>query len=447
MKCFTENKKVRPTVPFTTSTTMPAKLRPVHRRVFLRGSGVAIALPLLDSMRTSQAASSAAVAPMRMLCICTNMGMMPQYFFPSESGRDYRTSEYLAKLDSIRDHFTVFSGLSHPEVDGGHHAETSFLTAAPHPGSSGFRNTISLDQFAAQQIGTQARFPYLALNVGAEGQNGLSWTSAGVMIPAQKKPSAVFRQLFVQGSQAEIDAQLRRLRDGRSVLDTVAERARRFTARLGSEDRQKMQQYLSSVRELERRMVETESWVHRPKPVVDAETPTDIEAPGELIASSRLMYQMATLALQTDSTRIITLKIDQNSNPRVNLPGVTQGHHSLTHHGRRSESIQQLKTIELSQTEVFGQLLAGLKNVEEGGGTLLDHTMVLYGSNLGNANSHDNKNLPILIAGGGFRHAGHVAFDRGRNKPLANLFVNMLQRMGIETDRFASSTGTLKEIL
>lgn len=378
-----------------------------------------------------------------MVCVCTNMGMMPKYFWPTGDGRDYKPSEYLSLIDKYRDHYTVFSGVSHPDVDGGHHAEISYLTAAPHPAAGGFKNSISLDQYAAERIGVQTRFPYITLNVGAENAT-LSWTASGVRIPAERKPSEVFKRLFVQGSQAEVDAQVQKLQDGRSVLDTVANRAKRLERSLGNYDREKVQQYFQSVRELEQRLLKAEEWEKRPKAKVDTEPPVDVTDPTELIVRTELMMRMIRLALETDSTRIVALAIDQNSNPKVNLPGVTQGHHSLTHHGNRNDSVDQLMTIETAQMKVFGDLLGSLQSVKEGDHSLLDRTMVLYGSNLGNANSHDNRNMPMILAGGGFQHGQHLAFDQKNNYPLPNLFVSMLRRLGIETDEFASSKGTMR---
>ncbi len=416
------------------------------RRTFLKGAGVCLALPLLDAMRPAFAGVRAAAAdepPRRMLLVCTNMGMMPRFFWPEGEGRGYEPSEYLSLIAEHRDDFTVVSGVSHPDVDGGHHAEVSFLTAAPHPSSGGFRNSISLDQYAAERVGVRTRFPYLSLTVGVE-QNGLSYTAAGVRIPPDDKPSEVFKRLFVRGSRDEVAAQVRRLREGRSVLDVVAERASGLGRQLGPADRGKLDQYFTSVRELEGRLVEAEAWERRPKPVVAVEPPVDIDDRAALIPRTRLMFDMAKLAFETDSTRIVAISIDENANPKPNIPGVTQGHHSLTHHGNRDEPVDQLKLIEAAQMEVFGELLGNLKEVGERGETLLDRTMVMYGSNLGNANSHDNKNMPILLAGGGFRHAGHLAFDRKNNYPLSNLYVSMLQRLGVEADRFAGSTGTMR---
>ncbi|MDA7882011.1 DUF1552 domain-containing protein [Akkermansiaceae bacterium] len=422
----------------------------LNRRALLKGSGAAMALPFLEAMIPSFAWARPAVAaaaqnsPKRMLAICSNMGFMPEYFWPKGTGKGYEMSPYLKLLEKYRNDFTVFSGVSHPNVDGGHHAEVSFLTAAPHPASGGFRNTISLDQFAAERIGPATRFPSLVLDVGTESGKGLSWTASGVNIPAEQRPSNVYKRLFVQGSPAEVERQIDGLREGRSILDAVSDRAKGLNRDLAKPDQEKLDQYFTSVRELEQRLVKNEEWEKQPKPKVDALMPTDNDDRGALVERTRLMQEMAKLAFVTDSTRLITLKIDQNANPKVNLPGVTQGHHSLTHHGKKGENVEQLKIIESAQIDVFGELLQSFKDTPDAGGkTLLDHTAVLYGSNLGNANSHDNRNMPTILAGGGFEHGQHLAFDTKDNHPLPNLFVNLLQHLEIEADRFASGTKTI----
>ena len=416
----------------------------LSRRSMLRGAGAAISLPFLDAMVPAFASERASRPPKRMLAICTNMGMIPRYWFPKGEGRDYVLSDYLKILQPYRNDFTVFSGVSHPQVDGGHHAEISFLTAAPHPGSNGFRNSISLDQYAAERIGVQTRIPYLALQVGPESRVGISWTASGVMIPPTKSASAIYKQLFVRGTAAEQAEQTHQLRLGQSILDTVAAEARSLSRTLGPSDRRKVDQYFESVREAERRLEKAEAWVSKPKPNATSPMPEDINDPRELIPKTSLMFDMAKLALESDSTRIITIHIDENHNPKVNLPGVNDGHHILTHSIWDDEKSKELKTIESEQTRVFGNLLGSLRGVSEAGQSLLDSTMVLYGSNLGNGASHDTKNMPMLLAGGGFQHGQHLVFDKDDNYPLPNLYVSMLQQLGLETERFATSTGTFR---
>ena len=418
----------------------------LHRRSFLRGIGATLSLPMLDAMLPAfvRGASAAATPPRRMMVVMTNMGILPQYFFPKTNGAAWEATPYLDVLKDFRRDMTVFSGVSHPEVDGGHHADIAFLTGAPHPGRGGFRNTISLDQFAAERIGHHTRFPSLSLLVGVEGKRSLSWTGSGVMIPSEKRPSEVFKRLFVQGTPAEVEAQMARLREGRSILDAVGDRAKSLERDLGGEDRAKLDQYFTSVREAEKRLHKAEAWEQQPKPKVDAKPPVDIADPADLVGKSRLMYDMARLALETDSTRLVTVFIEEDHNPTVKVEGVTQGHHSLTHHGNKPETLGELRRVEEAQFGTFRDLLTGLRDFKEGGASLLDQTSVVYGTNMGNANAHSNDNLPVLLAGGGFKHGQHLAFDKQRNEPLANLFVSLLQRLGIEESQFASGTKTMR---
>ena len=412
----------------------------LSRRTFLRGAGAAMALPLLDAMRPTAAAAED--DRRRMIAINVDLGFLPDEFFPETAGRDYEPSPYLRELADFREEMTVFSGVSHPEVNGGHQADVSFLTGAPHPTSAGFRNTVSLDQLAAQHVGHHTRFPTLSLRVGP-GAGSLSYTGDGVRIPAEMRPSAVYRRLFVQGSPEEVKAQVRRLREGQSLMDSFADQIGRLQREIDGPDRQRLDQYFTSVREVEQRLRANEAWEQRPKPQVDAAMLKDDLDPGRLVQRTRAMYDLARLALETDSTRLVTILVTQSFNPKVDLPGVEMPHHALTHQSQREDSREQLVTVETAQMRELGRLLDGLRMAGDGGATLLDRTMVLQGSNLGNAGRHDNRNLPILLAGGGFRHGQHLAFDRDDNRPLAELYVSMLQRLGVEADRFASGRRTL----
>lgn len=416
----------------------------LSRRTLLRASGVALGLPLLDAMTPAFSAEPATTPPRRMFVICTNMGILPMYFFPSTAGADYELTPYLKILEAHRRQLTVFSGVSHPDVDGGHMNDNSFLTAAPHPGRGGFRNSISLDQFCAEKIGHQTRFPALNIDIGVEHKHSLSWTGGGVMIPGDYRPSRLYSRLFLNGTPAEVEAQVAQLREGRSVLDAVSDRARTLQSRVGGLDRAKLDQYFTSLRELERRLHLAEAWERRPKPRVEAPPPRDIDDATELIGRTRVMFQLARLALETDSTRLITLLIDQVNTPKPNIPGVTAITHSLTHQSGSEAKRNELRLIEEAQFRIFNELLTELTQSREQGAPLLDRTMVLYGTIMGNAGLHTNTNVPVLLAGGGFRHGQHLAFDQRNNVPLANLFVSMLQRLGLEVDRFASSTGTMR---
>jgi hypothetical protein len=424
--------------------------RALSRRSFLRGTGVALGLPLLDAMLPAFArAASNAPEPRRMLAICNNLGLLPEKFFPAhdQTGRGYTLSPYLEHLRAHREDFTVFSGVWHPDVDGGHPADNCFLTAAPHPGSGGFRNTISLDQFAAEHIGHLTRFPSLTLGVNVkQGERSLSWTGGGVLIPCEEKPSGVFKKLFLQGSPEQVNAQVRRLELGGSIMDAVADQTRSLQRHLGTRDRQRLDQYFTGVRDLEKRLASAREWERRPKPVTDAPPPLDPEDPRDYLDKTRLMYDMARLAFETDSTRLITLLLDSVNSPAIEVPGadINDGYHSLSHHGKNQTKLKQLEAIDREHMKLLDRLFTDLKARPEHGATLFDRTMILYGSNLGNANTHVTTNLPVLFAGGGFKHGQHLAFDTQRNYPLPNLFVSMLQRLGLEVDQFATSTGTMR---
>ena len=396
-------------------------------------------LPLLDAMRPAWSREPEAT-PRRMLSICTNLGLYEKNFFPTGAGTAYQPSPYLDVLKDWRDQLTVFSGTSHPDVAGGHSAEVSFLTAAPQPGTASFRNSISIDQFASDAIGPQTRVSSLPLVVSQGGNQSLSFTSSGVMLPAERSPSAVYKALFTAGDAASAARHMADLRVGRSILDVVATRAASLQKTLGPGDTARLDQYFTAVREVEKRLLAAEQWEKSPKPKVDVPAPSDGE---QLIERLGAMFELIRLAFLTDSTRLITLlvKLDGFSG---HIPGVSEESHNLSHHGNRPDKLAQLRSLELAQFQQLDKLFKGLQETNENAVPLLSSTMVLFGSNLGNGNSHDTRNLPILLAGGGFKHGQHLAFDRGQNYPLPNLFVSMLQRLGLETDRFASSTGTMR---
>ena len=413
----------------------------IPRRRFLQAGAVALGLPWFES-----AAKTTGKPPLRMLAICQDLGFIPSLFSPTGEGRDYKASPYLELLAAHRERFTVFSGLSHPEVDGSHKSDQSFLTAAPHPGRLSFRNSISLDQVAADHIGHLTRFRSLPLSVNL--QKSLSFTQAGVEIPAIESASALFRKMFLQGDPEKVEQEVTRLRRRGSVLDVVSEQAHDLHAKLGSRDQQRLDQYQTAVRDLESRLVEQQEWERKPKPETDTKIPTDPPTKYDYIEKLRLMLRMAKLALETDSTRLITLFISSTTTPGLTLPDGKEypGYHPLTHHSKDEEKLAMLEEIEVEQMHILAELIGSLDSVGEEDGTLLDNTMTIYGSNLSDANIHDTRNLPIILAGGGFRHGRHVAYSAEHNTPLCNLYVNILQRLGVETDQFGSSKGTLAEL-
>jgi hypothetical protein len=406
------------------------------RRHMLKAAGVSLALPWLDA--TSRGAAPA--VPRRMVLICTPLGLHPTNFFPTKAGSDYALTPYLDPLKEFRSDFTVLGGLSHVGVDSGHDSIFTYLTAAQHPERRvGFRNSISLDQLAAERLGDQTRFPSLAL--AGEGFS-LSWTRSGALVPSESWPASTFAKLFIDGKADDVKAQVQRLRDGRSVLDAVGDEAKRVRSGVGSADREKLDEYFTSVRELEVRLAKAEEWSKKPKPKVDAKQPQNIMNPADLLGRTRLLFDLTHLALQTDSTRFITILLGGASQVPP-IPGVSFDHHNLSHHGQDPDKLKQLAIVESETMKLLADLLGKLKASKEDGATVLDRTSVMFGSNLGSGNSHSCKNLPMLLAGGGFRHGKHLAFDAAKGPPLANLFVSMLQRLGLEVDSFGTSTGTL----
>uniref|UniRef100_A0A7C2JZ86 DUF1552 domain-containing protein n=1 Tax=Schlesneria paludicola TaxID=360056 RepID=A0A7C2JZ86_9PLAN len=415
--------------------------RKLSRRTVLRGAGVALALPWLNAMTAAFASPAASPPPRRFVAMTLGLGLHGPNLFPKEAGRDYQPSRYLEPIQDLRERFTVISGSSHPGVSGGHRAEASLLTAAPMSSSAQSKNTISLDQLLARHLGDKTRFPSLVL--GLSGSNSPSYTENGSMIPAEDSPARLFTRLFVNDSVRDRERQTQRAREGQSIMDLVADDAKSLQKQLGAGDRDRLDAYFTSVRELERRLVESEAWANRPKPKVDVPRPVDIGNPNDFVGRQRLMSDMVRLALATDSSRFITLHFG-GSGGVVPIPGVEEGYHNLSHHGQDEEKLEQLALVETEIVRAWGDFLRSLQNTDDHGGTLLDHTSVLLTSNLGNASSHDNRNMPVLFAGGGFRHGQHLAFDTKKNYPLPNLYLSVLQQTGLETSRFATATGTMR---
>ncbi|MBN8418823.1 MAG: DUF1552 domain-containing protein [Verrucomicrobia bacterium] len=425
----------------------PYIAKPLSRRRFLHSAGVTLALPMLECLRPVFGRAAQVKPPQRLLIISNNLGFLPKPFFPKTTGRDYELSPTLATLSDVRNEFTLFSGTSHPDVNGGHSAENCFLTAARGPTKSGFRNQISLDQYIAEKLGQQTRYPTLNLGVNIDKANrSLSWTRDGVLLPAEDSAPALFRRMFVQGDPAAVKKQLQQLDERGSILDTLLDQTKRLSRDLGTTDRARLDQYLTSVREVEERLLTAREWELKPKPVATQPEPKDIQDKKLIFEKLDLMLSMAQLAFESDSTRIVTLMVDAFATPAFHLPGAdntTEGYHGLSHHGQAEEKVRQLAEADLEQMRLFKKLIQTLASKREDDARLLDRTMVLFGSNMGDANTHDNTNLPILLAGGGFKHGQHLAFKRDTNLPLSNLFLSLLHRLGVDSDQFGSSTSTL----
>ena len=415
-------------------------MKTINRRSFLRGTGVVLALPLLDIMGPQFANASSPTR--RMINICCTLGLYRDSWMPKDLGRNYTPSEYLSIIDRHREKYTIFSGLSHEEQTGrqAHNSEITWLTSARHPGMDGFQNSISLDQTVADHLGYVTRYPSVVL--GTLTPQSQSYDKNGVMIPAQTSPAEVFKQMFIQGTPEEVEKESQRINDGGSILDNLKTQARTLQNSGSSEDRQKLEAYFEAVRAAEIELSKVRDWMDRPKPGVDSVPPVDNADPADILGRIDLWLELMPLILATDSSRVVSLMIqDHGIVPK--LPGITADQHNLSHHGQDPGKIAQLRQLETEIVKRFGLLMDSLDGQKENDSSLLDQTQILFGSNLGNANSHNAENLPILVAGGDFAHGSHIAHDEKHNAPLCNLYLSLIQRMGVETDQFGQSTSTL----
>lgn len=411
------------------------------RRFFLKAAGASIALPALESLPALAAAENS--APRRMVCIGNEFGMYPGAFWPEQVGRDYELTQLLAPLEKHRQDFTLFSHLDHG-LKGGHFAVHTFLTGVKAADARALPDGgISLDQRAAEFVGSKTRFP--ALTIGsADGLHGgcqMSWTRTGTRVPPIPGPRELFRALFVDD-----DGEAKRIAEDRielqgSILDSVLGDARSLSRKLNKTDVAKLDEYFSAVRDVELKLALDRQWQQVPKPSTEMEQPQNQGLAQDL----PLIYDLIALALQTDSTRVATLEVGGSFVARD--IGINKGYHKLSHHGKVPASIDLLVQIELYQVEQFARFMGKLADIRQPNSddSLLDSTMLLFGSGMGNGNSHTNHDLPIVLAGGGFRHGEHKRYpsETNRRVPLSNLYVSMLQQFGVPTDRFATSTGTL----
>jgi hypothetical protein len=402
------------------------------RRRFLEAAGVTLGLPWLESLGGIAHAATAGAEPRRLRLICLPLGIYRESFIPKQAGTDYELPEYLAPLAEFRDRFTIMSGLEHPGVNGGHGAQPRIFTGVP----STERNRRSLDQYVAAHVGQHTRFDALGLSAGS---NDFGWTDGGSMVPPEKNVGDAFARLFVEDAAANKTKVLGEIGRGKSILDAVMDEARDLQPRLSKRDQEKLDEYFESVRATEQRLVKSEEWIHQPKPAVKAKPPAAFQ-PDEIVTNLRGVCDLTHLAFKTDSTRVVTFGYFRQDT--VAVPGVNIGYHNLSHHGQDEGNIAQLMRIERAFFDELKTLLANLAATREGDATLLDRTTVLVTSNLGSGNSHSNKDLPVLLAGGRFTHGRHLAFEPGAT-PLCNLYVNVLNQLGIEDKSFGTSTGRL----
>jgi hypothetical protein len=418
-----------------------------RRRFILKSLGATLALPSLPSLLANavggnaavQVAKGAGAGARRFVAIGNLLGYQVKHLFPETTGAGYEQTTLLEPLWDVRRHLTVYRGLDHG-IKGGHFAVHSFLSGVLNSEAQNRpQGNVTIDQFMADEIGHQTRFP--SLTVGSEGgiHGGcqIAWTKSGVRVPPITGPAELFDRLFVSDSR---DRQERRNQENRlqgSILDAGLEDANRLARRVNREDKDKLDEYFTSIRDVEKRLELRQRWASLPKPTPPFERPANKNKVQDL----PMLYELIALALQTDSTRIATLEIGGDFLPQD--LGIDKSYHGLSHHGNDEAAIKHLITLETYQIEQFGKFIERLAGMRDGDRTLLDSTAVLFGSGIGDANTHKNSDLPIILAGGGYRHGEFKRLPAaGANKvPLCNLYVDIAQRMGVETESFGSSTG------
>ncbi len=421
-----------------------ATLTSVNRRNFLKATGITLALPTMASLDhfpgTAQAAARS--EKMKMVCVGNSFGMYAQNFFPAKSGRDFDLPQLIKPLQPHRNDFTVFSNLDHG-IKGGHFAVHSFLSGVKTEEAKSMpEGNISIDQRAAEHVGSSSRFPSLTIgsDTGLHGGCRMSWTRSGARVPPITSPKELFRKLFIDSSPAALAREKEQVALRGSILDAVYGEAQSLQKNLDARDKEKLDEYFTSIRDVEKKLQQDKNWLNVSKPTVKYEEPGYQGIVKDLPA----LFDLLVLALQTNSTRIATLEIASKNFDTAFL-GLKSGYHSLSHHGKKPDKLKDLGVIEEYQMKQLSRFITKLKNVSaaDESGPLFDSTMVLFGSGMGNGNAHTNSNLPILLAGGGFRHGEHKVYEKGNRTPLSNLYLSMLQRFGVETDFFSKSTGTL----
>jgi len=390
--------------------------------------GVVLALPWLESSMKAAPARTK-----RLVCFGNHLGFWPEGFFPKAGGRDFKPSSTLKPINRHRNDFTVFSNLD-DGTNGGHAGVHAFLSGGIRKEiAAGFpEKNITIDQVAAEHVGSATRFP--AITAGIDAGTNMVWTRAGVNIPPINNPAQLFRALFVDQDNASRAAQREVLLHRSSVLDALRESAKTLNGKLDAADRDKLDQYLTSVRDVERRLQMSREWLDKPKPKSPIKTIGEAER--QHIEEMPLLCDLLALALQTDSTRVATFEVPISFRTSELNVG---GYHSLSHHSKAKDRLQQLQIVEKYWMEQFGLFLDRLKETK-----VFDDTLVVLGSGMSDGSRHSNRDLPVLLAGGGLKHEGHLICPAEDSKrvPLSNLWLSSLQWFGCERDRFGKSTGT-----
>jgi hypothetical protein len=408
------------------------------RRFFLKASGISMALPFMPSLK-GQSTPSTDTSPQRMVFIDSSLGMEAEAFFPKQTGSSCQLSKSLEPLESMRNKFTVFSNMEHLGITGGHRAQHALLSGVLLSDAAKFKEgNITVDMKAAESIGTKTRFPSLHFGLGA-GNNRMSWTRNGNSVPMITRSQDIFKTLFMEDSPKEKARRKKFLFENSSVIDAILEQSQGIAKGLDKEDKDKLNEYMSSVRETEVQLQAQRNWINQAKPQVDQPKNMSVNIKQDPEAATQLYYDLMYLAIKTDSSRILNLQISGGSS--FYLPEVKVGYHLLSHHGKDQERLKQLHIIEKFHMQQLGKFMKKLASTEEAGSTLLDKTAIFFGASMGNASSHSNRRLPALLAGGGFKHQTHMKMPKLTQ--LNNLYLTMLQNFGLSIDQFGPSTGTL----
>ena len=399
----------------------------IDRRKFLQGMGVTLALPWLES---SMMAAPARIK--RLVCFGNHLGFYPEAFFPKNSGADFIISPTLKHIEKHRKDFTVFSNLD-DGTNGGHAGVHAFLSGGIRKEmAAGFpEKNITIDQVAAEHVGSATRFP--SITAGIDSGTNMVWKRSGVSVPPINNPAQLFRALFVDQDNASRVMQRKVLLHRSSVLDALRESAKTLNGKLDASDRDKLDQYLTSVREVERRLQMSREWLDKPKPKSPIKTIGQAER--QHIEEMPLLCDLLALALQTDSTRVTTFEVPISFRTSELNVG---GYHSLSHHSKSEDRLGQLQKVEKYWMEQFGFFLNRLKEKK-----VFNDTLVVLGSGMSDGSRHSNRDLPVLLAGGGIKHEGHLICPAEGSKriPLSNLLLSTLQWFGCDRERFGKSTG------
>lgn len=436
------------------------------RRAFLRGIGAAIALPALDAMAPALASAAAAKAPTRLAFAYVPNGIIMKDWTPSAEGSAFEFTNTLKPLEPLRAKLMVLSGLSHHNAEAlgdgaGDHARAGacFLTGVHPKKTSGadIQSGVSADQIVAKELGDATRFR--SLEFGCEDSrtvgdcdsgyscaytNSISWRTPTSPMPPETNPRAVFERLFGADANLDPETRARRLRSRMSILDLVSERTQSLSGNLGASDRRKLDEYLYAVREIEKRIQMAENDPQQIKP--------NMEEPGGIPVTFteyvKLMYDLQVLAFQTDMTRVSTMVVAREGSVRTyGEIGIPDPHHPLSHHRGNAEWIEKLVKINRYHVELFGYFLQKMDSIQDGDGTLLDHSMIVYGSAISDGNQHSHNNLPALLAGGGngcLKPGRHVIYKP--ETPMANLYLTLLDRVGVKPEAIGDSTGKLEHL-